>query len=79
MKRYMKEILADSAILSLLIIFPMAFLGPGWRTKNPEMQNHIATQRFQQEHQHASEDATEAQPGAGRDIPILRAFKDGSK
>jgi hypothetical protein len=28
---FMKEVVADTAILSLLIILPMAFLGPGWR------------------------------------------------
>jgi len=27
----MKEVLAETMILSALIIVPMAFLGPGWR------------------------------------------------
>ena len=77
MKRYMKEILADSAILSLLIIAPMAFLGPGWRPKNPD--GHVAAKRFQREHQHIPDDGIETEGGVERDIPILRAFKDDSK
>ena len=28
---FMKEVVAETAILSALIILPMAFLGPGWR------------------------------------------------
>ena len=74
MKRYMKEILADSAILSLLIIFPMAFLGPGWRTKNPD--NHLIAQRFQREHQISTTETSEEKTAIDRDIPILRALKD---
>lgn len=77
MKRYMKEILADSAILSLLIIFPMAFLGPGWRTKNPD--SHLTAQRFQREHQHLTTETLEDRTATDRDIPILRAFKDDGK
>lgn len=73
----MKEILADSAILSLLIIAPMAFLGPGWRSKNPD--SHVAAQRFQREHQHLPGETTGDSAAAERDIPILRAFKDDSK
>jgi hypothetical protein len=73
MKGYMKEILADSAILSLLIIAPMAFLGPGWRLKNPD--GHISAERFRREH--VPQAATEARNGKSeRDIPILRAFKE---
>jgi hypothetical protein len=28
---FMREVVAETAILSCLIILPMAFLGPGWR------------------------------------------------
>lgn len=34
MKGFVKEILADAAILSGLIILPVFFLGPGWRPKS---------------------------------------------
>ena len=30
---FMKEVVAETAILSALIILPMAFLGPGWRVR----------------------------------------------
>jgi hypothetical protein len=78
MKGYMKEIIADSAILSLLIIFPMAIgLGPGWRSKNPS--THVASQRFQQEHRPIPGETPEERTGSDRDIPILQAFKDDGK
>ena len=73
MKRYMKEIFADATILSLLIITPMAFLGPGWRTKNPD--GHVSAERFKREHL-PGEKAEEGGAATERDIPILRAFKD---
>jgi hypothetical protein len=73
MKGYMKDILADSAILSLLIIAPIAFLGPGWRPKYPN--GHISAERFRREHVPGA--TTEARNGESeRDIPILRAFKE---
>lgn len=79
MKGYWKEILADSAILSLLIIAPMAFLGPGWRAKNPD--GHITAERFRREHlPGATTEERDEAAGGERDIPILRAFKeDGGK
>lgn len=36
MKGFIKEILRDAAMLSGLIILPIAFLGPGWRPKNDQ-------------------------------------------
>lgn len=77
MKRYIKEIIAESAILSVLIILPMAFLGPGWRIKNPS--THVAAQRFQQEHQHLPGEATKTRTGTDRDNTILQAFRHDGK
>lgn len=73
MKGFMKEVIADATILSLLIIAPMAFLGPGWRTKNPD--GHVSAQRFKREHL-PGEETEEGGRTEERDIPILRAFKD---
>ena len=47
-KRFIKEVITDATILSALIIVPLAFLGPGWRTKNPDDQ--VLAARFRDEH-----------------------------
>ena len=64
-----KQAVWDGAVLCTLIILPMAFLGPGWRTQKPDAR--IANVRFQREHSTA-EDASFQDPD--RDIPLLRAF-----
>lgn len=68
-KRFITKVLWDSVVLSALVILPIAFLGPGWKTQTPKDQ--IARERFQREH--ASADSPRSMPD--RDIPILRAFQ----
>ena len=74
--RMMKEILRDSAILTGLIIVPIAFLGPGWRPKNPDAIS--STERFSQEHGRTS-NSKESEPASDngygdRENTILHAF-----
>ena len=47
-KRFIKQVVADASILSVLIIFPLAFLGPGWRAKTPDDRAQAA--RFRDNH-----------------------------
>ena len=46
-KRFLKEAVGDAAVLSALIILPLAFLGPGWTRKQDDK---VLAARFQQEH-----------------------------
>ena len=70
MKAFIKEILGDTVVLSLLIILPLAFLGPGWRTTS-QYQN-----GFRRDHKPVSGEAQEGKyEDRERDIPILRAFE----
>lgn len=71
MKQFVKEILFDSAILSVLIILPLAFLGPGWRSQDSSRGHH----GFREQHRPLPEETTgEGREGVKRDITILRAF-----
>lgn len=76
MKRFVREILADAAILSGLITLPIAFLGPGWRPKDTD---------YNPNHGRPNGNLTAEQPEGGfappeeakpkdRYIPILHAF-----
>ena len=72
----MTEILRDSAVLTGLIILPIAFLGPGWRPKNPDAIS--STDRFSREHG-SPNNCKELEPandnGYGdRENTILNAF-----
>ena len=82
MKPFIKEILADAAILSGLIILPMAFLGPGWRSKDTDYdRNHgrvyegpsSSTNGEPVSTQETSRSPTE-RGTTDRYIPILHAF-----
>jgi hypothetical protein len=73
MKRFIKEILSDTAILSVLIILPLAFLGPGWRTKDASLPQHGS---FRDKHKPLPGETSDEKPAEyERDIPILRAFE----
>lgn len=78
MKKLLKEALSDTLILSVLVIVPIAFLGPGWQTSSTYDRNG----RFSKQHQsvpgEAGEDGEaveEQQSRRDRDIPLLRAFE----
>ena len=47
-KRFIKQVVADATVLSALIILPLAFLGPGWRAKNPD--DRVQAARFRDDH-----------------------------
>jgi hypothetical protein len=79
MKKFVKEIISDTAVLSMLIILPLAFLGPGWRTNTSAKSRHGP---FRDQHKSVSgetaqEDSEQQQQQQQyeRDIPILRAFE----
>ena len=73
MKGFIKEILTDTALLSALIILPLAFLGPGWRT-NTSSQTQNGS--FRNQHESIPGETTENKHDQfERDIPILRAFE----
>ena len=73
MKPFIKEILSDTALLSVLIIFPLAFLGPGWRTNHSAVPQHGS---FRDKHQPVSGETPEKEHERHkRDISLLRAFE----
>jgi len=64
----MKCILIDTAVLSGLIILPMWFLGPGWKTSpDPGLRD-----TFEELHQ--SKDQDQRRHLCQSDIPMVRAF-----
>lgn len=77
------EGVSDALILSLLVIVPIAFLGPGWQTSSTYDKNG----RFSKQHEHESLSGETGEDGQSlpsepahqsrkdRDIPILRAFE----
>ena len=67
-KQLMREAIWNGAILSALIIIPMAFFGPGWRSQTLDAR--LAKERFATEHRVSGS----AENNYERDIPILRAF-----
>jgi hypothetical protein len=87
MRRSLREAfrggVADALILSLLVIVPIAFLGPGWRT-SATFDRHGS---FQRQHQSLSgkkeeggsdnfdEPRSKRPSQPDRDIPFLRAFE----
>lgn len=73
MKPFIKEIMADAAILSGLIILPIAFLGPGWRRKDTDYHPRPNERRAGGETSD-SEDVAAKESGGDRYIPVLHAF-----
>jgi hypothetical protein len=77
-----KEAVRDALILSVLVIVPIAFLGPGWQTSSTWDRHG----KFSEQHQQSSipgetnEDGSstgpqiDEKPRKDRDIPLLRAF-----
>jgi hypothetical protein len=75
MKQFVKEIISDTAVLTMLIIVPLAFLGPGWRTNTSAKNQHGP---FRDQHKSvsgATSPEESQQQQHERDIPILRAFE----
>lgn len=73
MKAFIREILTDTALLSALIILPLAFLGPGWRTN---ITNQTQNGSFRNQHKFVPGETPEERSNQfERDIPILRAFE----
>lgn len=72
MKKFAREVVRDATVLSVLVIAPMSFLGPGWTRPRPTREA-----SFAQQHQQTSEDAEQwpPVPGPDRDIPMLKAFE----
>jgi hypothetical protein len=76
-----KEAVRDALILSVLVIVPIAFLGPGWQTSSTWNRHGD----FSKQHEQSSisgetnEDQSPVtqinqEPRKDRDIPLLRAF-----
>lgn len=74
MKWFVKDILADAAKLSALIILPMAFLGPGWRPKDNDYPPLQKVRKNGDSDQPSSAEAAAEGGGGDRYIEILRAF-----
>lgn len=84
MKPFIKEIIANAAMLSALIVLPIAFLGPGWTRSNPEpfQASHgriTAEQSDQSGESLSSEEAQTSRRNGDRFIPILQAFKNDER
>lgn len=69
MKKLVREAVRDALILSVLVILPMHFLGPGWTPPVSEQKT------FAQQHQVSSNETPLTTARPDRDIPILRAFE----
>lgn len=80
MKGFIKEILADSAKLVLLIIVPIGFLGPGWRPRENAIGIGFRPEKGRGEGTNvASSEASEAKALRGssdRYIEVLEAFRE---
>ena len=77
-RRIFKEALSDAVILSVLVIVPIFFLGPGWQGPSTyQKQGNFARQHesLSGEANEGDEPATTERPRKDRDIPILRAFE----
>ena len=77
MKSFVRDIIKDTGLLIGLIIVPIAFLGPGWRTSA----TYGPQGSFAERHKSVSGETPEPQQDEQRisewerDIPILRAFE----
>ena len=78
MKPFIREILRDAAVLSGLIILPLAFLGPGWRPKDTDYDHGRA--HGGRTGEPVSGEKSSDTSSTDRYIPILHAFpKEESK
>lgn len=82
-RRIIKEALSDALILSVLVIVPIAFLGPGWQTSSTyNRHGDFSRQHRESTSGETNEDGSltpvdeqrSVQARKDRDIPILRAF-----